>query len=211
LRGGGFTREESRFVIEALNVYAKDIEQIEQDRQSVLREAGRMARPAQVAGLKDLEEKQAKLLESMRKDLTQMRGGALKSKLEALLFLMKRGIQSSPSQCQERLGRLLAFTAMTETAEGKVTSLGLTVSSAWGGHQVQAKTVLKGPVEGLAANLGVWGRESAAVAFLEANANGLYSGESEHYESCEGSNLTKLAGSTHQTRYREPAARAALK
>ena len=163
-----------------------------------------------VTGLKDLEEKHGEVLESIRKDLGQMRGGALKPKLDALLFLMKRGIQTSPSLCQERIARLLKYTAMSETQDGRTSAMALTISTAWSGHQVQAKTVLKGPGAGSATKLGEWGHESAAAVWLGGAGAGLFVGDSEHYESCAGSNLTKLAGSTRGTKFAEPATRAAL-
>ncbi len=210
LSGGKFTRGEAGFVVEAFNVYTKDLDEIEEQRQTILKDAGLGQSPAVIAGLKDLDEKREKVLESIRKDLGQMRGGALKPKLDALLFLMKRGIQTSPSKCQERFARVLTYTAMSETADGKVTALALTISTAWSGHQVRAKTVLKGPGAGSATKLGEWGHESAAAAWLGGVGSGLFVGDSEHYESCAGSNLTKLAGSTRGTKFAEPATRAAL-
>jgi hypothetical protein len=210
LRGGGFSKEEARFVIEAFNVYARDAERLEEERQTVLKDAGFGLDPAVASRVKQLEEKRVKLLESLRKDLSQVRGGAMKQKLDALLFLMKRGVKTGPSNCQERIARLLTYTAMSETADGRVAALALTVSTAWSGHQVQAKTVLRGPGEGIATRTGDWGRESAAAAWLAARGTGLYVGESEHYESCANSNLTKMAGATRGTKYAEPAERAAL-
>lgn len=210
LKGGGFTKDEARFVIEAFNVYAKDAERLEEERQAVLKDAGFGLDPAVASRVKQLEEKRVKLLESLRRDVSQVRGGAMKQKLDALLFLMKRGVKTGPSHCQERIARLLTYTAMSETADGRMTALALTVSTAWSGHQVQAKTVLKGPGEGIATRMGEWGRESAAAAWLATPGAGLFVGESEHYESCANSNLTKLAGSTRGTKYAERAERAAL-
>jgi hypothetical protein len=210
LSGGKFTRGEAGFVVEAFNVYTKDLEGIEEQRQSILKDAGLGQNAAVAASLKDLDEKQGKVLEAIRKDLGQIRGGALKPKLDALLFLMKRGILTTPSKCQERIARLLTYTAMSETADGKVTAMALTISTAWSEHRVRAKTILKGPGAGSATKLGEWGHESAAAVWLGGAGAGLFVGDSEHYESCAGSNLTKMAGSTRGTKFSEPAARAAL-
>lgn len=210
LKGGGFSKDEARFVIEAFHVYAKDAERLEEERQAVLKDAGFGLDPAVASRVRQLEERRVKLLESLRRDVSQVRSGAMKLKLDALLFLMKRGVKTGPSHCQERIARLLTYTAMSETADGRMTALALTVSTAWSGHQVQAKIVLKGPGEGLATRLGDWGRESAAVAWLASPGTGLFVGESEHYESCANSNLTKLAGATRGTKYAEQAERAAL-
>lgn len=210
LKGGGFARDEARFVIEAFNVYAKDSEQLDEQRQMLMKEAGHGLDQGVVARIRQLEEKHGKLLESLRKDLSQIRGGAMKQKLDALLFLMKRGIKTGPSLCQERIARLLTYTAMSETPDGRMTAMALTVSTAWNGHQVQAKTVLKGPGEGIAVRTGEWGRESAATAWLTGSVSGLFTGESEHYESCANSNLTKRAGATRGTKFAERAERAAL-
>lgn len=210
LKGGGFSREEARFVIEAFNVYGKDLDRLDGQRQAILSTmTGPLSGP-QTAALRDLGGQREKHLAAILRDIGQMRGGALKAKLESMLFLVKRGIHASASSCQERVARIQTYTAMSETTDGRMTGLGLTVTDAGRQHEVRVKTVLKGPGEGRALNQGPWGAESAAVVMLKASESGLFVGESEHYETCSGSNLTKLAGSTRGTKYLEPAARAAL-
>lgn len=210
LKGGGFSREEARFVIEASAVYSKELDAVEARRRNLPTQAGHIPDPKVLSEIRALDEEIVKILESWRKDLNQLRGGALKTKLESLLFLMKPKIYLTQSHCQIRAGRILAYTAMSESANGRMTSLALTISSAWSGHPVQAKTVLRGPQDGVATMLGAWGSESAAVAWLDANVEGLFVGESEHYESCAESNLTKFAGTTRGTKLHEAATRASL-
>jgi hypothetical protein len=211
LKGAGFSLEESRFVIETFNVYGKDLDRLDADRQAILAGAGIKASPEQVTALRELDDRRSRQLSSIQRDIGQIRSGALKAKLETMLFLMKRGIQTRPSACQERLARLYTYTAMSETPDGRMTSLGLTVSDAWREHAVRVITVLRGPGESREAKHGEWGAESAVVVTLKAAETGLFVGESEHHESCAGSNLTKLAGSTRGTKYQEAATRAALK
>ncbi len=210
LKGGGFSREEARFIIEAASMYGKELDALAERRSELPTPSGRIPDPKILEKIRVLDEQTGKILQSLQRDLHQLKGGALKAKLEALLFLMKPKIFQTPSQCQLRAGRLLAYTAMSEAADGRMTALALTVSTAWAGHKVQAKTVLKAPPARIATTLSEWGSESAAVAWLEGGADGLYVGESEHYESCAESNLTKFAGATKGTKFHEAAARASL-
>jgi hypothetical protein len=210
LKGGGFSREEARFVIEAASMYGQELDKLAARRSELPTPPGLVPDPKTVEEIRILDEQSGKILESLQKDLQQLKGGALKAKLEALLFLMKPKIFLSPSHCQVRIGRLLAYTAMSESSEGRMTALALTISNAWTGHKVQAKTVLKGPPERIATMLSGWGSESAAAAWLDGGVSGLFVGESEHYETCAESNLTKFAGSTRGTKLHEPSARASL-
>jgi len=210
LKGGGFSREEARFVIEAASIYGQELDKLAARRGELPTPSGRIPDPKILDEIRLLDEQTGKILESLRKDIQQLKGGALKAKLEALLFLVRPKIFMAPSHCQMRAGRLLAYTAMSESADGRMTALALTISNAWTGHKVQAKTILKGPPERIATMRSEWGSESAAVAWLEGGPDGLFVGESEHYESCAESNLTKFAGTTKGTKFHEPSARASL-